>query len=1027
VSAYRRPVGELLRRHRLAAGLSQEALAERAGLSRRGVSDIERGLIGAPHLDTLTRLADALELTLAERNALQVSARAQRIPQVAEPSQPLHGAVAIQPALVGRQQELALIERHLAGGTVPLLALAGEPGIGKSRLLAETASRAASQGWRVIAGGCTRRSGQAPYEPIVSALAREVRWTPPARRRLDLQGCAWLVRLLPELLETQIAPAPVWSLPSDQERRLMFGAVARFLANIAGPAGTLLLLDDLQWAASDALSLLESLVREASEREESAPLRMMAAYRATEVRLEDPLGLLLADLARDGLATRRQLDLLRPVEAAALLAELWPEDPRVSSAVREEALRRADGLPFYLVSSAHAFQDVLQSALADAAGSVGPVPVSVKESVQARVAALPTAARSLVGIAAVAGRTVSEALLLGIRPRQEETLEAFDTLLHAGLLAEDGVGTYRFTHDLIREVIEEDLGSHRRRTLHRRIAEELARATTDMRRGYAAEIAAHYVAAGERVSALPYALQAGDQAEAASAHAEAEGHFRTALDLSQDLSDKTQEAIVSEKLGGVFMIQSRQRDALTSLERAASVYLEIGAGEGLLRVSARLARLYDEMGRPGEGLERFAPVAAAAEESGLYTSSPGLARLYYVLAGLYARKVRRPDDLVAMKRAEQLARAAHDDTILAQILARRSRTAHIIRDDDDAPDPHDVLPLAERVRDPQVLFEILGTLAGIHLERGELESASVYCQRNLTLAEQIQDFIQIASSFIGIGELDEYRGDWRHARERFEQAASIHAQLTHTGNPFTAVYVPLRLAMLDTYEGRGKQVAAVLEESAALAQQRNDRPGEAFAIRTLAERDLIEGRARTAYQRLAMLLSKQGIQDWEWLMVLTLPYQAWAELELGQLERAARTSQDCVDRARARSFKLGLVDALRAQALINVHCGDHEPARQGLEEALTLCRAIGYPYSEAKALWVYGQLEANRGDRRTLPSTHRARDAIPDAEDVMHGRLTTCPSTASYTAMYACCHVDSPVTLSALIRHLTSLAAGRTT
>ncbi len=162
VSAYRRSVGELLRRHRLTAGLSQEALAERAGLSRRGVSDIERGLIGAPHLDTLTRLADALELPPAERNALQVSARAQRIPQVAEHAQPLRAAVPIQPALVGRQQEFALIERHLAGGAAPLLALAGEPGIGKSRLLAETASRASSQGWRVIAGGCTRRSGQAP-------------------------------------------------------------------------------------------------------------------------------------------------------------------------------------------------------------------------------------------------------------------------------------------------------------------------------------------------------------------------------------------------------------------------------------------------------------------------------------------------------------------------------------------------------------------------------------------------------------------------------------------------------------------------------------------------------------------------------------------------------------------------------------------------------------------------------------------------------------------------------------------------
>ena len=138
------------------------------------------------------------------------------------------------PALVGREEELALIARLLQGEIAPLLLFAGEPGIGKSRLLAEAATYAAAQGWRVLAGGCTRRSGQAPYEPLVSALVRETRRTPAARLRLDLQGCSWLVRLLPELLEAHVVPAPTWTLPPEQERRLMFGAVARYLANVAG-------------------------------------------------------------------------------------------------------------------------------------------------------------------------------------------------------------------------------------------------------------------------------------------------------------------------------------------------------------------------------------------------------------------------------------------------------------------------------------------------------------------------------------------------------------------------------------------------------------------------------------------------------------------------------------------------------------------------------------------------------------------------------------------------------------------------
>jgi hypothetical protein len=184
-----------------------------------------------------------------------------------------------------------------------------------------------------------------------------------------VQGCGWLVRLLPELLEAGVVTAPMWTLPPEQERRLMFGAVARYLANVAGPSGTLLLLDDLQWAGGDALALLERLVTEVagegSESEGGAPLRLLGAYRATEVRPEDPLGLVLADLARQGLGMRHQLPPLTHDEASALLGQLWPgpqdeqqegqqaEEQRTRAQVaRAETLRRAEGLPFYLVRRA---------------------------------------------------------------------------------------------------------------------------------------------------------------------------------------------------------------------------------------------------------------------------------------------------------------------------------------------------------------------------------------------------------------------------------------------------------------------------------------------------------------------------------------------------------------------------------------------------------------------------------------------------------------------------------------------------
>src|SRR5437763_4107487 len=133
--------GDLLRRYREAAGLTQEALAERARLSARAISDLERGVKHTPRHDTVALLAEALRLSTQERTTFTAAARGAgvssagvssagrcRVDAAPQPS----GAL---PPFVGRTRELALLGRHLGGAGPPVLLLAGEPGIGKSRLL----------------------------------------------------------------------------------------------------------------------------------------------------------------------------------------------------------------------------------------------------------------------------------------------------------------------------------------------------------------------------------------------------------------------------------------------------------------------------------------------------------------------------------------------------------------------------------------------------------------------------------------------------------------------------------------------------------------------------------------------------------------------------------------------------------------------------------------------------------------------------------------------------------------------------
>jgi transcriptional regulator with XRE-family HTH domain len=316
--------GQLLRRYRLAAGYSQERLAALSRLGVHTIADLERGVSQFPHTHTVESLADALRLTGALRSLF---ASAARRPGASSPQDQEAMPAASAPSFVGRASELATGVRFLSGEGASVLLFAGEPGIGKSRLLRELAIQARGSGWRVVTGGCDPRSGREPYAPFVESLDESLSATPPSRRKGELKECDWLSRMGPELAAKIRTPVSEWSLTPEQERRMIFAAVRRYLINIAGPAGTLLILDDVQWAGLDALDLLASLVRtraieSPTESSPHAALRVLGAFRTSEVQSGHPLENLIVDLAHDERVSLYELSRLSEGEARALATSL---------------------------------------------------------------------------------------------------------------------------------------------------------------------------------------------------------------------------------------------------------------------------------------------------------------------------------------------------------------------------------------------------------------------------------------------------------------------------------------------------------------------------------------------------------------------------------------------------------------------------------------------------------------------------------------------------------------------------------
>jgi predicted ATPase/DNA-binding XRE family transcriptional regulator len=938
--------GALLKGYRLSAGLTQEELAKRASLSVEAVGALERGTRRVPRKETIELLVGALQLAPAERTQLQAAACGGRTAV----APPVSHRLATTPGtsrlpLVGRAPEVALLTRHLAGEGAPLLLLTGEPGMGKSRLLREAAQQARAHGWAVLEGGCHRRSGQEPYAPLLVALEGRLRHQSRAQARVELEGCYWLVRLLPELAEIMLGSAPSWTLLPEQERRLMFAAVACYLGNVAGPPGTLLVLDDLQWAGADALDLLGFLVRA----DVAAPLRVVGAYRSTEVRRADPLGMLLADLAASGQVAQQAIGPLAAQDARNLLNTILEAGEDEENDLREQVLARTGGVPFFLVSCAQA----LQVGALDSAGAG--VPWNVAESIRQRIGMLPPAAQEALGVAAIVGRSVPRGLLLRVAEalgQQQSMIEALEATSQARLLVEAGEEAFQVTHDLVREVALAEVSVTRRQFLQRVLLETLERQPEHT----APEVLAdHALQSDAPERAIPYLRQAAAQAWARHAHADAEDYYRKLVGQLERAGRQAESAAAREQVGRALSIQARYDQALMELEEARAAYLAIGDLEGQRQALAQIARVHALRGTHEEGLARMLPLLPTLEAGGW---SAYLADVQVALAELYFGNYQYQEQLALTEQLAVQAQGAGDQQILARAQYWRSvALSHLGRAEEGAQVAEEAISFAEAAGDLWVCARALNSVAGFHWSQGRFAQCKICLDRAVEAARRLGDPSLIAYIVSNQAGLAFTVGEWAQAAVAYEQAVALVQQMNQ---PWGAVYSLLGLGQLCLAEGRWEAASAYYAEAMALAERNGNLEALQIGQTALAERDLLEGHPEQAWTRLEPLVSQLGQPAMRVLPLLVSV--AWTRLALGDVAEAEALLAQGVGRANIQKHHLALGDMLRIQGLLRLGQQRWEEVQAALEQALALCRALPNPYAEAKALYVYGLLHQAKGD-----------------------------------------------------------------
>jgi class 3 adenylate cyclase len=802
---------------------------------------------------------------------------------------------------VGRQAELAVLQHALeqaGAGHGQVVAVVGEPGVGKTRLFHEFTQGSRLRGWLLLESRSTSYGKATPYLPIIDLLKAYFQLEErDDRRRLREKLTGRLLTLDPALgptlpafqalLEVPVED-PAWqALDPSQRRQRTLEALKGLFVRESQVQPLLLVFENLHWIDAETQAFLDGLV----ESLPAARLLLLVNYRP---EYQHAWG-------QKTYYTQLRLDPLPPASAGAMLQPLLGEDPTLEP-LKQRLIERTQGNPFFLEESVRTLVEtgVLVGErgayrLAEALPSIQ-VPATVQAVLAARLDRLPAEEKRLLQTAAVIGTEVPLPLLQAIAEVPEPALhrglahlQAAEFLYETRLFPEH---EYTFKHALTQQVAYETLLQERRRVLHTGIVAALERLAA-ARTGEQAERLAHHALRGEVWDkALAYCRQAGEKAVARSAYREAVGYFEQALRALAHLPETRQrrEQAIDLRLA--------LRSALRPLGDAERIL-------AVLREAEALAMALDDPRRLGQ-VCRF--LTNHFRLSGAYEEASAAAQRALALAvasGEVVLQALANQELGLIHEAQgdyRRAIACLGQTVASLEGARR------------------------RERFGQVFLPAVQSrayLAACHAELGTFAEGRALGEAGLNIAEAAAHPTSLMAAAWGIGLLALRQGDLRRALSQLERAlglcreADLPIYFARMAAALGATYalegrlgdaIPLltqaleqsmarqvvdhqarcRLALGEAQllAGRLAEAQDLAEGALAHARAHRERGNQAYALRLLgalaARRRPPASEPAEAYYRQALALAEElGMR----------PLMAHCHLGLGTLYAAARRRQ----------------------------------------------------------------------------------------------------------------------------------------